>query len=134
MSSVDFFNVGEMMEFLRCGWNLPEESEKLTMLVMVGISRVEHCLRSQVGMGSRSHCLLGASVSILRISWCVAGEKEEKPAGVAGGGERMRRVRGRGVRKGETKFGDFVREKGCEDTRKGRRWVGGWKRRRRFAM
>jgi len=34
-------------------------SERLTILVIVGSSTDEHSLRSQVGMGSESDCLLG---------------------------------------------------------------------------
>jgi len=34
-------------------------TERLTILVIVGTRRDEHSLRSQVGIGSESHCLFG---------------------------------------------------------------------------
>ena len=41
------------------GWNWPEMRERLTILVIVGTRADEHSLRSQVGIGSESYCLLG---------------------------------------------------------------------------
>ena len=38
------------------------------MLVMMGVRTEEHCLRSQVGIGSESDCLLGQLCKILEIS------------------------------------------------------------------
>jgi len=38
------------------------------MLVIVGTRSAEHSLRSQVGIGSESHCLLGQLCKILEIS------------------------------------------------------------------
>ena len=55
---MDFLRSGEITDSLRMGWNRPEVSERLTILVM-GTSTDEHSLRSQVGMGSESDCLLG---------------------------------------------------------------------------
>jgi len=43
-------------------------SERLTILVIVGTSTDEHSLRSQVGMGSESDCLLGQFERTLWIS------------------------------------------------------------------
>jgi len=48
-----------MTDSLRVWWKLPELSERLTMLVIIGTKSAEHSLRSQVGIGSESHCLLG---------------------------------------------------------------------------
>ena len=47
------------------------------MLVIVGIRSAEHSLRSQVGMGSESDCLLGQLNRILEISNSEAGLKVE---------------------------------------------------------
>ena len=44
----------------------------------------EHSLRSQVGIGSESHCLLGQLNKILEISDPEAGLKVEKSGGVFG--------------------------------------------------
>jgi len=48
------------------------------MLVIVGTRADVNFLRSQVGIGSESHCLLGQLDRILRISDSEASVKEEK--------------------------------------------------------
>ena len=55
------------------------------MFVIVGTMTDAHSLRSHVGIGSESDCLLGHSKRILRISDSETGMKEEKSAGVVGG-------------------------------------------------
>ena len=85
LSRVGFFRSGEMTDSLRIGWKSPEVSERLTMLVMVGIRTRAHTLRSQVEMGSESDCLLGQLRRILDISDSDAGVKEEKLEGSVGG-------------------------------------------------
>ena len=59
--------------------------ERLTILVIVGTRTDEHSLRSQVGIGSESHCLFGQLARILQTSGSQAGVKTEKLGGVAGG-------------------------------------------------
>ena len=54
-----------MTDSFRVWWKLPELSDRLTMLVIVGTRSAEHSLRRNVGIGSKSHCLLG---QILEIS------------------------------------------------------------------
>jgi len=54
------------------------------MLVIVGTRSAEHYLRSQVGIWSESHCLLGQLNKILDISDSEAGLKVEKSGGVFG--------------------------------------------------
>jgi len=51
------------------------------MLVMVGVRTEAHTLRSQVGIGSESDCLLGQLKRILDISDSDAGVKEGKLEG-----------------------------------------------------
>ena len=60
--------------------------ERLTIFVIVGMRTDEHSLRSQVGIGSESDCLLGQLERILEISDSVVGLKKEKSGGVADGG------------------------------------------------
>ena len=55
------------------------------MFVIVGTMTDAHSLRSHVGIGSESDCLLGHSKRILRISDSETGMKEEKSTGVVGG-------------------------------------------------
>ena len=73
-----------MTDSLRVWWKLPELSDRLTMLVIVGTRSAEHSLRSQVGIGSESHCLLGQFNKILEISDSEAALKMEKSGGVFG--------------------------------------------------
>jgi len=47
------------------GRNWPEVRERMTILVTVETTTDEHCLRSQVGMGSESDCLFGQLDRIL---------------------------------------------------------------------
>jgi len=54
------------------------------MLITVGTSSPENSLRSQVGMGSESHCFLGRSNRISEISDSEAGLIVEKSGGVIG--------------------------------------------------
>jgi len=64
---------------LRVGWNSPELSDRLTMLVIVGTSTEAHFLRSQVGIKSESDCLK------VETSDSVAGLKVENLEGVVDG-------------------------------------------------
>jgi len=73
-----------MTDSLRVWWKLPELSDRLTILVIVGTRSAEHSLRSQVGIGSKSHCLLGQLNKILQISDSEAGLKVEKSGCVLG--------------------------------------------------
>jgi len=84
-SKVDFYKRGDMMDCLRMGWKWPELRDRLTMLVIVRMRTEEHSLRSQVGIGSKSHCLLGQLRSIFEISDSDAGLKVEKSGGEVGG-------------------------------------------------
>jgi len=54
------------------------------MLVIVGTRTDAHSLKSQVGIGSKSDCLLGHLEKILRISDSEACMKKEKSGGVVG--------------------------------------------------
>ena len=46
----------------------------------------EICFRRKVGIGSRSHCLLGEACKSLAISSIGAGGNDDKTLGVRGGG------------------------------------------------
>ena len=70
-----------MTDSLRVWWKLPEPSDRLTMLVIVGSRSGKHSLRSQVGIGSESYCLLRQLNRILEISDSEAGIKVEKSEG-----------------------------------------------------
>jgi len=55
------------------------------MLVIVGIMTEAHSFRSQVGIGSESHCLLGLLNKILETSDSEVGLQTEKSGGATGG-------------------------------------------------
>jgi len=73
-----------MTDSLRVWWKLPELSDRLTMLMIVGTRSAEHSLRSQVIIGSESHCLLKQLTKILEVSASEAGLKVVKSGGVYG--------------------------------------------------
>ena len=49
------------MESLKDEGKVPEDRDRLTMLVIVGARMEIDCLRRDVGMGSSSHCLVGTA-------------------------------------------------------------------------
>jgi len=72
---------GVTVDSLNADGKQPVARERLTILVMTGARTDEHCLSTEVGMGSRSHCLLGAIFMRWVISLSVAGRNVEKEAG-----------------------------------------------------
>ena len=79
MSKVAVMSRVDTTDCLRIGWNSPELSERLTMLVIVGSA---HCFRRQVGNRWESDCLLGQPRRrIFEISASEAGWKVEKSGG-----------------------------------------------------
>ena len=55
LPKVCFLRRGDTTYSLRVWWKLPERSDRLTMLMIVGTRSAEHSLRSHVGIGSESH-------------------------------------------------------------------------------
>jgi hypothetical protein len=76
---------GEMMDCLKVEGKEPVAKDALTILVMVGARIGRHFFRRLVGIGSRSHCLLGADWMRCVISSTVAGWKDARLAGGDGG-------------------------------------------------
>ncbi len=74
------------MEDLNSDGNDPEERDWLIILVMTGTRVEAHSLSREVGMGSRSHCLLWHERRSLCTSDSEAGVKWERSAGGADGG------------------------------------------------
>jgi hypothetical protein len=73
------------MDSLKFDANVPETSDRLTMLVMVGARTGRHFFKREVDSGSSSHCMSGADRISHVISSNVAGVKNEKVAGAHGG-------------------------------------------------
>jgi hypothetical protein len=85
LSRFGFLRSGVTSEFLNVDGNMPVERDKLIIFVIVGIRTEEHCLRREVGNGSRLHCLFGKDCRSLDISSSVAGVKQGKLGGASGG-------------------------------------------------
>jgi len=73
-----------MTDSLKVWWKLPELSDRLTMLEIVGTRSAEHSSRSQLGIGSDLHCLLEQLNKISEISDSEASLKVEKSGDVMG--------------------------------------------------
>ena len=56
---------------------VPVDRERLTMVVIIGRIVVEISFRRKVGIGSRSHCLLGEACKCLAISSIDAEENDD---------------------------------------------------------
>lgn len=59
MLSPGFLRRGETTDCLNDGGKVPDDRERLTMLVMVGARTEMDNLSMDKGIGSSSHCLLG---------------------------------------------------------------------------
>ena len=73
---------------------VPVDSERFTMVVIIGRIVAETCFRRKVGIGSRSHCLLGEAYKSLAISSIYAGENDDKILRVRGGWNEVAWVKG----------------------------------------
>ena len=62
------------------------ERDRLMILVIVGRRTEEHCLRSEMGIGSKSQFVSGDWENSLETSSIVTAVKDEKLGGVKGGG------------------------------------------------
>ena len=56
---------------------VPVDRERLTMVVIIGRIVAETCFRRKVGIGLRSHCLLGEACKSLAISSIDGGENDD---------------------------------------------------------
>lgn len=74
-----------MIDCLKMSGKKPVVSDRLIMLVMVGVSGCRQFLSKEVGMGSSSHCLFGDAMMSLEISSSVAGWKQLRMGGFIGG-------------------------------------------------
>ena len=69
---------------LKCMEKVPVDRERLTMVVIIGRIVAETSFR-KVGIGSRSHCLLGEACKRLAISSIDAGGNDDNTSGGTGG-------------------------------------------------
>ena len=63
---------------------VPVDRERLTMVVIIGRIVAGTSFRRNVGIGSRSHCLLGEACKSLAISSIDAGGNDENTLGGRG--------------------------------------------------
>ena len=73
---------GVTRDCLKCMGKEPVDRERLTRVVIIGRRVAETCFWRKVGIGSRSHCLLGVTCVSLAISSIDAGENDDKTLGV----------------------------------------------------
>ena len=75
------------MESLKDEGKVPEDRDRLTMLVIVGARMEIDCLRRDVGngMGSSSHCLVGDCMTSLVTSSMSVGRSSVSFGGDLGG-------------------------------------------------
>ena len=64
---------------------VPVDMEIFAMGVIIGRIVAETCFRRNVGIGSRSHCLLGEAFKSLAISSIDAGGNDDNTLGGRGG-------------------------------------------------
>lgn len=69
-----FLSRGETREFLKAVGKVPEESERLMILVMTGTRIEAQSFKREVGIGSSSHCLLGRDFRSSSTSVSVVGD------------------------------------------------------------
>ena len=87
MSSVGFFNRGLIIDDFRVEGKVPVRRDRLTIDKMVGDIASAMCLRTIVGIGSRSQNEFGDLEIRLCISGMVAGVKVESGGGGVEGGK-----------------------------------------------
>ena len=64
---------------------VPVDRERFIMVVIIGRIVAQTCFKRKVGIGSRSHCLLGEACKSLAISSIDAGGNDDKTLGVREG-------------------------------------------------
>ena len=85
LSRDGFLKSGVTRDCLNCMGKVPVDRERLTMVVIIGRIVAETYFRRNVGIGSRSHCLLGEACKSLAISSIAAGENDDNTLGGRGG-------------------------------------------------
>ena len=80
-----FFRSGVARDCLKCMGKIPIDKERFTMVVIIRRIVAETCFRRKVGIGSRSHCLLGETCKSLAISPVDARGNDDKTLEVRGG-------------------------------------------------
>ena len=74
------FRNGVTRDCLKCMGKVPEDRQRVTMVVIRRIG-AETCFKRKVGIGSRSHCLLGEACKTLAISSKNAGGNDDNTLG-----------------------------------------------------
>ena len=73
LSRDGFLRSGVTRDCLKCMGKVPVDMERFTIVVIIGRIVSETCFRRKVGIGTRSHCLLGEACKSLAISSIDAG-------------------------------------------------------------
>ena len=85
---------GVTIDCLKCMWTVPVDREGFNMVVIIRRIVAVICFRRKVGIGSRSHCLLGVACKSLAISSIDVGGNDDKTLGVRGGWNDLSWVKG----------------------------------------
>ena len=75
---------GVTRDCLKCMGKVPVDRERFTMVVIIGRIVAESCFSWKVGIGSRSHSLLGEACKSLAISSIDARGNYDNTLGVRG--------------------------------------------------
>ena len=94
LSRDGFLRSGVTRDCLNCMGEVPVDRERLTMVVITGRIVVETSFRRNVGIGSRSHCLLGEACKSLAISSIDAGGNDANTLGGRGDWNEVAWVKG----------------------------------------
>ena len=94
LSKDGFLRSGVTRDCLDCMGKVPVDKEKFTMVVIIGRIVAETYFRRNVGIGSRSHCLLGEAWKSLAISSIDAGGNHDNTLGGRGDWNEVAWVKG----------------------------------------
>ena len=87
MSRLDFLRSGRTEQFLNWSGKTPVDIDRLMIFVIVGRRTDLHCLRREVGIGSRSQEVSGELDKSAETSAMVAGWKKDSSGGLEAGGQ-----------------------------------------------
>ena len=73
-----FFRSEVTRDCMKCMGKVPVDKERFIMVEIIGRIVAETCFRRKVGIGSRSHCLLGEACKSLAISSIDEGGNDDK--------------------------------------------------------
>ena len=86
LSRDGFLRSGVTRDCLKCMGKVPVDRKRFTIVAIIRRLVAETCFRRKVGIGSRSHCLLGEACKSLAILSIDVEGNDDKTLGVRVGG------------------------------------------------